>query len=314
MQRLVLIAALVVLAAAFWLWGMGGADRLLVWAEAGQREAQQALAGALRALRAGDPGALWTLWGLCFAYGFFHAVGPGHGKVLISGYGLGTDVPLARLSGLALASSLAQTASAVALVYAGVWLFELTRQQMVGLAEAWLAPASYAAIGAVGLWLVWRGLRRLMPVSAAALAPASGPAPAAPHGHAHDHDTTCASCGHAHGPSVAQASRTTGLRDAAALIGAIAIRPCTGAIFVLILTWRMGLAAEGIAAAVAMGLGTASVTIAAGLAAISLREGAARRLAAGLSGTTALRAMSTLEICVGAGVALIAFGLMARAL
>jgi hypothetical protein len=41
----------------------------------------------------------------------------------------------------------------------GIFLLDWTRERVEGVAEAWLAPASYAAIGALGLWLVWRGLR-----------------------------------------------------------------------------------------------------------------------------------------------------------
>jgi len=297
MRRPILsLAALALAALVIWLWGFGEAAQVSAWARAGQAETQQAMARLLRALRAGEPGALAGLMGLCFAYGFFHAAGPGHGKLLIGGYGMAARVSAWRLSLLALASSFAQAAAAVLLVYAGIFVFDLTRRHMTDLAEDIMAPASFAAIALVGLWLAIRGLRRWRQ---------NRPAPTHDHHH-HDHDAPCASCGHKHGPTLAEAEAVTTWRDAAALIGAVAIRPCTGALFLLILTWRMGLDLAGILGAFAMGLGTASVTLAVALASVTLREGALARLA---TGDTA-RALPLFEIAAGVIIAALSTHLM----
>lgn len=304
MRTLTALAAAGVVALAIWLWGLGGATDVARWAAEGQRGAQQAMAGALRALRAGDPGALAGLLGLAFAYGFFHAAGPGHGKLLIGGYGLGRAVPALRLAGLALASSLAQAATAVLLVYAGVLVLNLSRPAMTGFADEVMAPASYGAIALVGLWLVLRGGRRLMRRRPG-------------HGHAcppgePEPDGTCAACGHRHGPTAAEAADVHTWKDAALLVGAVAIRPCTGALFLLILTWRFGIDAAGIAGAFAMGLGTASVTIAVALAAVTLRQGLLARMATGRG--AAAGALPMVELAAGCLIAAISAQLLIRAI
>ena len=287
------MGAVAVLALAAWLWLAGGADDLARWAANGQREVQNAMARGLRALRAGQPGALGALLSVCFAYGFLHAVGPGHGKLLVGGYGLAARVPLLRLSALAVVSSLAQAGTAIVLVWAGIAALDWTRAQMTDVADRWMAPVSLAAIGLVGLWLVWRGLRKMRPAAEAR---------ADHHDHHHDHNHACEDCGHAHGPSPDQVAHLRSWRDGAALVGAIALRPCTGAVFLLILTWQMQVFWAGILGTLAMALGTACVTLAAAVAAVTLREGAL----AGLSGPAPRRLLGGVEALVGAVIAVLA--------
>lgn len=326
------IAALAGIAAlALYLWRFGGMATLTLWAAEGQRETQNAMAGTLRALRAGEPGALAVLLGLCFLYGLFHSAGPGHGKILIGGYGVSQRVTALRLSALALASSLAQSLSAVLLVALGIAALDWSRARMVGVAEDWLAPASYLAIGLVGLWLALKGARHLWQALARIRAlrqgrgdgrdpghadrqghgPEEGDDHRHDHGHAHDHgpDGTCA-CGHRHGPTAAEAANVRNVRDALMLVGAIAARPCTGAVFLLILTWRMDILAAGIAGAFVMGLGVASVTVGVALASVYLRAGAFDRSTGTGSwdmGPAPLLAMA--ELLAGALIASAATGL-----
>lgn len=315
MQRLIRAPwALLVLGAlaalAVWLWGMGGITAVERWAADGQRDAQNAMAGLLRRLKAGDAAALAGLLGFCFAYGFFHAAGPGHGKVLIGGYGLGRRVPVGRLAGLAVASSLAQAGTAVALVYGGVFILDWSRERMVATAETWLAPLSYLLIGLVGLWLLMRGARKLWGQRVGAAMTAKVHDHHHDHHH-HDHDHAhCESCGHKHGLTVAEAAQVRSLRDALMLIGAVAVRPCTGALFLLILTWRMGIDAAGIAGAFVMGLGTASVTVLVAVLSVTARESALAQIA---GGPATARALSLIEIAAGALVVLVATQLFASA-
>lgn len=304
MRGIVTGLGLGVVALAIWLWGFGGAGDVQAWALDGQREVQQAMAGYLQKLRAGESGALLGLWGICFAYGFFHAAGPGHGKILIGGYGVGRAVPVKRLVGLALASSLAQAAAAVLLVYGGLYALGLGREAVTGLADRTLAAVSYGAIALVGLWLVLRGAMKLWRARG--------------HGHGHHHDQShdhgdgvCSDCGHRHGPSVEEAASVHSWREAVALVGAVAIRPCTGALFLLILTWRFGIDLAGIAGAFIMGLGTTSVTMVVAVAAVSLRTGVLARLATGGTGATAL---PVIEIAAGVLIAVVSLQLVAAVL
>ena len=286
-------AALLVLALAAFVW-LDGPRIVAAEAAAAQREAQNAMAGALRALKAGEPAALATLIALAFGYGVAHAAGPGHGKLVVGAYGIAGRVRPARLAGVALAASLAQATVAVVLVYAGVLVFDLTRAQLGAMADRWMMQASALAIGAIGLWLALRGLRRLWQARSRA-----------GHDDGHVHGP---GCGHAHGPDPAAVARAASPRELAAVIAAVAIRPCTGALFLLVLTWRMGIDAAGIAGAYAMGLGTAVVTVAAALAAATLREGALVALDRG-EGALA-RLLPLAELAAGLAVAALAVAML----
>ncbi len=310
MSRYLILPVGLAIALLLWFWGSGGFDSLAAWAAGEQREFQNQIARALRAARAEQPEAVATLLTVCFAYGFFHAVGPGHGKVLIGGYGLGRNVAFLRLSAISVLSSLGQAVTAIVLVYAGVLVFQMSRQSLVGATEQIMAPVSYGAIAAIGLWLVLRSLRSFA---------RRGRADSAPHDHHHHHDhghhhhdgEVCSDCGHRHGPTAEEVAQVGSLREALILIAGIAARPCTGALFVLILTWQMGIAMVGIAGAFAMALGTATVTTLVGWTSFGLRGG----LLASASATRFAAVLApTIELVAGLLIAVIAGGLLLRAL
>jgi nickel/cobalt transporter (NicO) family protein len=293
MRRTLMIAGLVVALLLGLLWATGATEALARWALTAQRDVQNAMAGAVRALRGGQPGAFWALMAVCFGYGFFHAVGPGHGKVLIGGYGVARRVRVMPLALLALVSSLAQAAVAVGLVYTGVLVLGWTREQLLDAGEGAMTNVGHVLVGLVGLWLVWRGARGLL----------RAPSHDHHHDHNHVHDEHC---GHAHAPTPDDMARLTGWRDTVALIAGIAIRPCSGALFLLILTWQMGIAAAGVAGTFAMGFGTASVTIAVALLSVWAREGAL----ATLPTARIARALPVLELLAGAVIAIVALQLL----
>jgi nickel/cobalt transporter (NicO) family protein len=305
MRRILTILGLVLALVALGLWATGGLHPLQVALTDAQRAAQASLAHAVRAIKAGNPGALAGLLAVTFGYGVLHAAGPGHGKLLIGGYALARRVRPLPVILLALAASLAQAAVAVMLVYAAVTVLDWTRDAVVDASEQVMAPLGMAMIGLLGLWLMVRGVRHLSrratapAVQAGAALPSGIPDLRSTPGHAVSHDphhVHSADCGHAHGPSLEEIADVTTLRDAALLIAGVAIRPCTGALFLLILTWQLGIGAAGIAGAFAMGIGTATVAIAAALLAIWAREGAL----AGLAQGRIAQALPVLELAVGA--------------
>lgn len=300
--------ALVLVLGVLWLAGALGpvADGL----QSAQRAAQERLAGAIRALRGGEPGALAAFWLVCFGYGVLHAAGPGHGKLVIGGYGVARRVPVGRLAGLALASSLAQAAVAVGLVYAAVAVLGLTRTAVEGAAEDWVTPIGHAMILGLGLWLVWRGYHGMRgAVSAQHHGHDHAQDHADHHHHPHDH-VHGPQCNHAHGPSVEEVERVGSFRDGLALVAGIAMRPCSGALFVLVLTWQLGIALAGVAGAFVMGLGTALVTVGAALLAVWAREGAL----SGLGSGAVARAMPVAQLVIGAVIAIAAGGLLFQSL
>ncbi|WP_170465605.1 nickel/cobalt transporter [Ruegeria arenilitoris] len=315
MSKYLIVPVAIAIGLLLWFWGSGGFDQLAAWAAGEQREFQNQIARSLRAARAEQPEAVATLLTVCFAYGFFHAVGPGHGKVLIGGYGLGRNVAFLRLSAISVLSSLGQAVTAIVLVYAGVLVFQMSRDSLVGATEQVMAPISYGAIAAIGVWLIFRAVRSF------ARRYRTEKAHHHDHDHHHDHghnhhdhhhdDDVCADCGHRHGPTAEEVAQVGSLREAAVLIAGIAARPCTGALFVLILTWQMGIAMVGIAGVFAMALGTATVTTLVGWTSFGLRGG----LLASASATRFAAVLApTIELVAGLVIAVVAGGLLLRAL
>ena len=163
-----------------------------------QAEYYKSLSGAIRAAKT-DSSALWVLFGLSFAYGIFHAAGPGHGKAVISSYVVANRETWWRGVVLSFASAMVQAAVAVAVVGVLALLLNATAATMKTTVY-WIEIVSYLLIIAIGLRLVWakgraaistwRDIHKPKTVGAAAT-----PAHLQDHGHAH-HDH--AHHGHAH--------------------------------------------------------------------------------------------------------------------
>ncbi|MBW8444650.1 MAG: nickel/cobalt transporter [Arenimonas sp.] len=314
---------------------------LLAWVNENQQAFYRALTGALKAMRE-DPSHLWTLIGLSFAYGVFHAAGPGHGKAVISSYMIANETELRRGVAISFVSAFLQGVVAIALVGLGYAVLRGTAISMTDATQA-LEIASFALVVAFGTWLLLRKLNALRiarrtPASATLFqAPAmaslfDAPSPTASASAAgqktglsfratgveHGHDalapgSVCPDCGVTHLPDPRLlSSKNFSLREAWSAIVAVGLRPCSGALLVMTFALLNGLYLGGILSVFAMALGTA-ITVSA-LAALAV---SAKGLAVRLSGPgspTARRVADAIEI-LGA-VSVIALGalLLAAAL
>jgi nickel/cobalt transporter (NicO) family protein len=271
---------------------------IIGWILAKQSEFYREMSSTIRAAKS-DGSAVWTLLGISFAYGIFHAAGPGHGKAVISSYLVANEETARRGIVLSFASALLQALVAVALVAVLAWLLSSTAKTMCS-AEKAIEIASYALIAAFGARLVWTkggGFMRALQAK---------PAPAAArqhhdhghdhghhhhdhgHDHAHGHDHVHDEhCGHSHGPTPDQLAGPGGWQRGLGTIFAVGMRPCSGAILVLVFSLAQGLFLAGIAATFVMGLGTAITVATIAVIAVSAK-GLARRLSAGREGGGAL--------------------------
>jgi nickel/cobalt exporter len=286
------------------------AGGIIGWLLEKQSEFYREMSATIRAAKS-DGSAVWTLLLISFAYGAFHAAGPGHGKAVIASYLVANEETARRGLVLSLASALLQALVAVAIVGVCAWLLNATARTMCG-AERAIEIASYALIAAFGARLVWskgggffRALQAKAPAPAVAMAhPAHAHHHYDEHDHVHDEH-----CGHSHGPAPAELAGPGGWRRGLGAIVAVGLRPCSGAILVLVFALAQGLFWAGVAATLAMALGTAITVAIIAVLAVSAK-GVARRLGAGSEGGGAL-VMRGIEFCAAGLVLLLGIGLLA---
>ena len=160
------------------------AEGLAGWLLAKQAEFYRMLSGTIRSAKT-DGSAVWLLMGISFAYGVFHAAGPGHGKAVISSYLVANEETWKRGIVLSFASALLQALVAVAVVGVAAVLLGATAGTM-SRAVWWIEIVSYVLIAAMGARLLWVKGRAFWREFAAMRAPKSVGAAAT---HAHHHLT-----------------------------------------------------------------------------------------------------------------------------
>jgi ABC-type nickel/cobalt efflux system permease component RcnA len=225
----------------------------IVWINVVQRSLYEILATAVRqAHDRSSPWPLLVLFGVSFAYGVLHAVGPGHGKIVISSYLVASGSQVRKGLLISFASALVQAASAIILVGVLALALDFTRIEIDQKGQL-LEEASYALIILLGVWMLVSSFR-----AGAHCAHLHGHHGAGGHDDHHSHDDA------ARTPSSAVefGAPRHDWRHYLAVILATGIRPCSGAILVLLFTLAQGMFPAGIVATVVMALGT-SITISA---------------------------------------------------
>jgi nickel/cobalt transporter (NicO) family protein len=188
---------------------------------------------------------------LSLAYGVFHALGPGHGKAILSAYVVANRETMKNGAILAFVASLVQALVAIALVGVAAGILNVTGA-VLNEVTAYLELVAYALLVLLGAWLVYK--HALKPILGLARSQQGD------HHHNHDHHDH-ANCGHSHFPAPEQVAGQLSWRKAWGAILAIGLRPCSGAILVLVFALSQQFFMAGVAAALAMGLGT-GITVA----------------------------------------------------
>lgn len=249
----------------------GPVTRMWSWILATQSALNRDMAAAVRGMKSDDPlRAAAALIAIAFAYGVLHAAGPGHGKSVISAYVLANRETVRRGIALSFLSAIVQAMSAIVFVGIMVLILQQTSIQMRS-TEATIETVSWGLVAAVGAYLLYRQIAPYLTSSASA---ADSGAHAHSHDH-HDHGPNC-SCGHSHMPAPEDLQGAWSWRKALPLALSVGIRPCSGAILLLIFALSQGMLWAGIAGTFAMALGTAiTVSLLAALA-VTSRDWAAK--------------------------------------
>lgn len=173
-----------------------------------------------------------------FLYGVIHAIGPGHGKFVITSYLMANRASLQHGILLTILSSLMQAITAIVLVVGLAQIIHLTHQNAEPTTR-WLEVISYTVIAFLGIALLRRGIGEMRDYLS------------------HHHHNGCG-CGHHHAPAPDDIKKDW--RSMTVIILSIGIRPCSGAILLLLFANLLNVVWAGVIATFAMAIGTAIST------------------------------------------------------
>ncbi|MCU5773951.1 nickel/cobalt transporter [Erwiniaceae bacterium BAC15a-03b] len=268
-----LLSALLLVGAGFWLWQQW--PQLLLQSVLWQKALHQQMTALLQQVELNPHQAGLTLLGFSVIYGILHAAGPGHGKVVIATF-LATHPTKVKTSlQLTLAAAVVQGLMAIVLVTVLLVVLKLSSRQL-HLSSYWLEKGSYLVVMALGAWLCLRALRQLWRL----LRPVTLTTITAIRAADHLHHSHCG-CGHQHVPDNARLAQVVGWKTKMVVVLSMGLRPCSGALMMLLFAKVIGVYFWGVLSAIAMALGTALT-----VSAMALLVQTSRALASRLSRTT----------------------------
>ncbi|CDT02283.1 nickel/cobalt transporter [Vibrio coralliirubri] len=331
--------ALVLIAiGAYQLWSMW--PSLVISSIQWQREVNSELADLLYEAKSNPWGAGSYLIGFSFIYGMLHSLGPGHGKVIVSTY-LATHPTKAKASlVLTIVSAFLQALVAILLVSVLLWGFSASIRAVNDKANMFVS-LSFTLVAVVGALICWKALKNIytamrkpklkvkaiITLATDTAAPISAHSPmalrssgsmvmgatnvlqAADHTHA-DHSHADCGCGHQHVADAEAINKASTLREYAGIIVTIGVRPCTGAIMVLLFANMVGLYWMGVLSAFAMAIGTALTTSLIAMMTLTGKHLVKRYLAAGNKNSNASLKAAGHYLQLFGGILLVLIGLL----
>ncbi|MGF6602021.1 nickel/cobalt exporter [Paraburkholderia sp. GAS448] len=225
--------------------------------------------------------AAWTLMLLSFGYGVLHALGPGHGKTVVSMYLMSHRARVGHAIALSVWSACVQAISAICLVGSAAWL---AREGIGGVLTraATLDLVSYIALLCVGLVTVWSIVTRrdccderritLIPKRGAGLFATRRDNNDVQHGR-YLGSSSLASRRASSWARVDERAGNVWIARQIVMTGlAVGVRPCVGAIFVLIAALANGIFMVGVLSALAMAAGVSLTVLTISLASLGINR------------------------------------------
>jgi len=233
------------------------------WILAEQSMFYQMMSGTIRDAKS-NGSAAYTLLGISFVYGIFHAAGPGHGKAVISSYMVANNETWRRGVILSFASAVLQSLTAIVIVAVAAVLLNATAKMMDTTVQI-IETVSYVFIILIGARLLWVKGRAFVKLLRSETHVHDHHHHGHDHHHAHAHahsehthgEDEASAWGHAHAPEPQDLAGPKGWQRGMAAVISVGLRPCSGAIIVLVFALAQGLFWVGVASTFMMGLGTA---------------------------------------------------------